>query len=170
MRVSAQTGPLLLATVTDILAPAVRRAARWALRLAVLSLVLLAASCGARPGHVPVYVARGQVLFLGRPTPHAFIALHPLDPKDKDVPHPTAYTDAAGRFDLSTYASGDGAPVGDYAVTIVWWVSAPVKDAQEGDDAPTLNRLPSRYSDAKTTNLRAQIGAGVNELTFQLTR
>jgi hypothetical protein len=86
------------------------------------------------------------------------------------VPHPTAYADAAGRFDLSTYTPRDGAPAGEYAVTIVWWVSAPAKDAQEGDDVIALNRLPSRYSDAKTSNLRAHIGEGPNELTFQLTR
>jgi hypothetical protein len=170
MRVSTLTGPLLLPTVLDILAPANRRLAGWAFWLAVLGLALLTASCGARPGRVPVYAARGQVLFQGRPTPHSFIALHPLDPTHKDVPHPTAYADAAGRFELSTYASGDGAPAGDYAVTIVLWVSAPVKDAQEGDDTPTLNRLPRRYSDAKTTNLRAHISQGANELTFQLTR
>lgn len=170
MRVLPEVNPLLLPTAIDLLAPSLRRLLLPAIWLALLGLALLLAGCGSRPKHVPVHSARGQILFEGQPTPNAFIALHPLDNPDKDVPHPTAYADAEGRFALSTYGANDGAPAGEYAVTVVWWAPASAKNVQEGDDIAALNRLPVRYSDPKSSELRARITEGNNELTLQLTR
>jgi hypothetical protein len=117
-----------------------------------------------------VHSVRGQVLFQGRPTPGAFVAFHPLDPHVKDVPHPTAYADADGRFALGTYGAHDGAPAGEYAVTVVWWAPVQVTKAQEGDGVAPTNRLPARYGDAKKSGLHASVREGNNELTVQLTR
>jgi hypothetical protein len=164
------SGPLLLPTAWDILAPTVRRAIRYSVLLALLGLVLMLASCGPRSGRVPVYPARGQVYFQGKPASHAFVALHSLGRSDPAAPHPTAYTDAEGRFVLSTYASQDGAPEGEYAVTIVWWAPSAVKDRQEGDDDALLNRLPPRYGDPRTSGLGARITHETNELIFRLGR
>jgi hypothetical protein len=118
----------------------------------------------------PVHPVRGQVLFQGRPTPGAFVAFHPLDSQAKDVPHPIAYADADGRFALGTYGPHDGAPAGDYAVTVVWWSPVQLANAQEGDAAAPTNRLPARYGDAKKSGLRANVREGSNDLTVQLTR
>jgi hypothetical protein len=164
------SGPLLLPTAWDILAPTVRRTIRYVLVLALLGLVVMLASCGPRSVRVPVYRAHGQVYFQGKPASHAFVALHPRDHTHAAVPHPTAYTDAEGRFTLSTYAPQDGAPAGEYAVTIVWWAPRAIKDPQEGDDLTLLNRLPPRYGDPKSSGLQARITQDTNELIFRLGR
>ncbi len=164
------SGPLLLPTAWDLLAPTVRRAIRYSVVLALLGLALMLASCGPRTGRVPVYPVHGQVYFQGKPASHAFVALHPRDHSEASVPHPTAYTDADGNFTLSTYASHDGAPAGEYAVTIVWWAAGAVKDPQEGDDVTLLNRLPPRYGDPRTSGLQARITQDKNELNFRLGR
>jgi hypothetical protein len=164
------SNPLLLPTVWDILAPTIPRAIRHIIVLALLGLVLMLVSCGPRSGHVPVYPVRGQVYFQGKPASHAFVALHPCDQTNAAVPHPTAYTDAEGRFALSTYAPQDGAPAGEYVVTIVWWAPDAIKDPQEGDELTQLNRLPPRYGDPKSSGLQARITQETNELIFRLGR
>jgi hypothetical protein len=170
MRASCESAaPLLLPTACDIFLPTLRRIVVSLFWLALLGLAVMVPACG-RSGHVPVCAVRGQVTFQGRPTPNAFIALHPLGNSGKDVPHPTAYADAEGRFSLSTYGSEDGAPVGEYAVTVVWWASPQFKDAQEGDDIAALNRLPARYADPKSSGLHARIAESNDELTLRLAR
>jgi len=169
MCVLPDTGPLLLPTVVDILSPTFRRLGIGACGLALLGLALQIPGC-AGPKRPTVHPVLGQVLFQGRPTPGAFVAFHPLDPQGKDVPHPTAYADADGRFALGTYGRHDGAPAGEYAVTVVWWAPVQSAKAQEGDAVAPTNRLPSRYGDAKKSGLRASVREGNNELTVQLAR
>ena len=168
MRVLPDIGPLLLPTVVDILAPTLRRVGLGC-ALALLGLAVLIPGCSG-PKRPSVHPVRGQVLFQGRPTPGAFVAFHPVEPHSRDVPHPIAYADAEGRFALGTYGSHDGAPAGEYAVTVVWWSPVQLAKAQEGDAAAPTNRLPARYGDAKRSGLRASVREGSNDLTVQLTR
>src|SRR5262249_17394846 len=149
--------------------PAIRRTCVTTCGLALLGSALFVWGC-AGPKRPPVHPVRGQVLFLGRPTPGAFVAFHPLDSQVKDVPHPIAYADADGRFALGTYGAHDGAPAGEYAITVVWWAAVQLANAQEGDAIAPTNRLPARYSDAKTSGLRASVREGNNELSVQLAR
>jgi hypothetical protein len=161
---------LLLPNAWDIIIPTIRRACLSLFSLGLVGGVLLVPACDKHSGHVPVYAVGGQVSYLGRPVPNAFIALHPIDKSNTDVPHPISYADPDGRFSLGTYGAQDGAPAGEYAVTVVWWAAPHLKDAQEGDDTTALNRLPPRYADAKSSGLRVHITEGSNELTLRLTR
>ena len=85
------------------------------------------------------------------------VPLYPLRHK------PGGTSDAQGEFVLTTYTQDDGAPAGEYAVTVVWrrpWTDAAGK--------PGPNLLPERYSKPDTSELRVRVKEGVNELTLEL--
>lgn len=132
-----------------------------ALVLAACCCVL--AGCG-RSDRAPVYPVRGKVLFDGKPTPHALVVLHPVGPAPKDAPRPYAQVAADGTFEVSTYAPRDGAPPGDYAVTVQWLLTSARKNSRDGEDAPPTNRLPVRYATAERSGLRVRVQEGENQL------
>lgn len=127
-------------------------------------LASLLVGCGGNDGRRPVHPAKGQLTYHGRPTPFAQVTLHPLNPADKDAPHPTAKVNDDGTFILTTYAGHDGAPEGEYGVSVQWWLTSARKGAREGDDAPPTNRLPPRYGRPETSGLRVRIQPGDNQL------
>ena len=137
---------------------------------AILMAALLCTSCG--DGRKPVYPARGQVFFEGKPTPGALVIFHPLNDPDPNAMHPLARVEADGSFALTTYQGKDGAPAGEYTVTVSW-----VRDVDrqnltaEEQKKEEPNLLPDRYSNSETSGLRAEIKKGPNELPpFQLKR
>jgi hypothetical protein len=83
---------------------------------------------------------------------------------------PAGVADENGDFVLESYASKDGAPAGDYKVTIVWPApqTGPVKRKKKQDDPTAKNwrrdRLGEKYADAETSPLTAHITEGKNEL------
>lgn len=120
--------------------------------------VVLATSCGKK--EPPVFEVRGQVLYEGKPVPHAFIVLHPLEESPVRAVRPSASTDKEGWFVLSSYHAEDGAPVGDYAVTVEWRKTTTI----DGDaSALSPNLLPAKYSKPATSGLRISVQPGNNE-------
>jgi hypothetical protein len=99
------------------------------------------------------------VLVNDRPAARAHVILHPLDDPDPHAMRPHGDVGPDGRFQLTTYQSNDGAPAGQYAVTVVWPTPARSPDDEEGAD-----RLRGRYSDPKRTTLKVQVEAQSNEL------
>jgi hypothetical protein len=135
--------------------------------LAALSAALLCAACNksARPRPFPVH---GQVLFQGKPTPNAVVVFHPLDNAAAKQERPVGRVNEDGSFRLTTYGENDGAPEGDYAVTVEWRRAA---RAPNGEFEPGPNVLPVRYSKPATSTLRVRVTPAENELTpFQLKR
>jgi hypothetical protein len=113
--------------------------------------------CSSRPAldadRKPVHSVKGKVLVAGKPAAGAFVLFVPLnEPSGSPVPRPRAETGEDGSFELFTYDEKDGAPVGDYKVTIRW------PGSEESD------RLQGRYADAAATKLRAKVTEGANEL------
>ncbi len=128
--------------------------------LLVLGSLLLAGAfgCGSSgPSRVPVAPAKGQISYAGKPIPNALVIFHPVK-GDKDAPKPRAKVEADGSFVVETYDSKDGAPVGDYAVTVEWWLTS-----GKGDEPPT-NRLPGRYAKAESSGVTVTIRDGENEI------
>lgn len=69
-------------------------------------------------------------------------------------------TEEDGTFSLTSYEPGDGAPIGDYIVTVVWREEIP-----EGKSLDTFNpkdRLNGRYAspDKSTLNISVPEGGG----------
>jgi hypothetical protein len=125
--------------------------------LACLAAITAVAGCG--PARKAVYPVQGELrLGDGRPAAHAQITLHPVAAARDDV-HPTGEVDDQGRFTLTTYAAGDGAPAGEYRIAIVWYL------ATGRDDETPQNYLPAAYARAESTPLPAvTIVKGPNHL------
>jgi hypothetical protein len=108
---------------------------------------------------------RGKVYFEGSPAPNALVTFYLMNPADKKLTRTAdGMVEADGSFLLSTYAANDGVPVGEYAVSVVWW--DPLVD-ENGKPGPNL--LPAHYATPEASGLRAQIKPGVrNEIMLSL--
>jgi hypothetical protein len=136
-----------------------------ALRPCICLILLLAAGgcerqAGPRDTRLALYPVRGRVSVDGYPAEGAFVVFHPEhDPADPDHPRPHATVRAGGSFVLGTYEEGDGAPAGNYVVTVVW-----AAGPRDGD------RLAGRYSSPAHPQLRTVVLKGPNDLPEFLLR
>ncbi|WP_149108544.1 hypothetical protein [Limnoglobus roseus] len=125
---------------------------RFLLLPALFSLSCLP-GCGPTPtSNVPTaacYPARGQLTVAGKPAVGATIILVPANATDA---RPRATVGPEGKFTLSTFATNDGAPAGEYGL-IVFWKGAEVDD-----------QLNGRYSTPEKTNQKVTIADGKPEL------
>lgn len=89
-------------------------------------------------------------------------------------------TDASGRFELTTLASGDGVMPGKYQVSISKTETEGTMSEEESQayteehgERPTVTTnelLPEKYKSAATSGLTAEVTeSGKNEFTFELT-
>jgi hypothetical protein len=92
----------------------------------------------------------------GRPPSHALVGFHPVGDAGPNAVHPVGEVDEQGRFTLTSYRAGDGAPEGEYRVTVAWFLAS----GRPGDDGPPANYLPDRYARVDATPLRAVVGKG----------
>lgn len=104
---------------------------------------------------------RGQVRQAGKPLAEAIVTLHPRDAPAEHSQKPIGYSDANGQFALSTYAASDGAPAGQYAITIELRAPRTVGEEVIRDGR---NLLPARYANPSTSQLSATVTEGENEL------
>jgi hypothetical protein len=128
------------------------------LPLAVALVTLMLGGCGKRNG---AYPAEGQVLLNGQPLAGAQVVLYPRGQSDAKVVPPRAQTGVDGRFRLSTLGKSDGAPAGEYAVTVIRY---PMQKQGDGGWTSGPNDLPKKYASPETTDLRVQIGEGKGPL------
>jgi len=90
------------------------------------------------------------------------VAFHPLAGSASTQLLPVATSSQDGSFLLTTYTIGDGAPTGEYAVTIVWPESLTGRRMHLWRDR---DRLGGRYADPAQTPLRIAVHPGKNEFT-----
>lgn len=133
--------------------------------LMIVSLCLaILSGCGDDPQSVHEVVGH---LFVGdQPAENASIAFHPVDPSLSRA-CPVGITAADGSFRLTTYKRGDGAPAGEYIVTVIWPdETKPVDEC----DCPSLedhDRLRGVYADRNSSPIRATIAPGRNDVPVQ---
>ncbi|MBN1911736.1 MAG: hypothetical protein JW818_18490 [Pirellulales bacterium] len=133
-----------------------QRPARGLLVL-VVPLIVVAGSCG-HSDRVTVHLVEGSAFCQSKPVTGALVVFHPLDPSEKlQKLRPAGKVDAEGRFVLSTYGPKDGAPEGEYRVTIVW-----ASAAVEGKPGP--DRFGGRYASPQKSPLTATVTAGKNTI------
>jgi hypothetical protein len=142
----------------------------------ILLFVLVALSgCGGtgKPATLP---ATGKVTFKKtKPAAGALVVFHPVNPDmEKTIGgKPTArQVKEDGTFTLTTYEDGDGAPEGDYGVTIVW--EAKPKEGKfslGGEGAPVGRSLISeaKYGNPQKPFFKVSVKKGEkNEFEFDL--
>jgi hypothetical protein len=125
--------------------------------LAGLFFCLCLLSCGKQYGDHPPYPISGVVLVNGQPAKGARVVFHHLGDWGEKSIVPQAVTGEDGRFVLSTYGVGDGAPAGEYQVVVEW--PAYRRGRNVGPD-----RMMGKFAKPKTSGLRVQIKKGNNEL------
>jgi hypothetical protein len=116
---------------------------------------------GCTPGGPIFYPVRGRVAVDGKPLGEALVVLHPLAGSAASSQRPVALTDSGGHFSLTTIRSGDGAPPGEYAITVELRAARMVGEELVRDGR---NLLPLRYGRPDQSGLKCQVFAGDNEL------
>ena len=106
-------------------------------------------------------------MVLDRPAANAHVVFHPLDKTGTGGRTPVGITGADGTFRMTTHASDDGAPAGEYAITVLWINDAIPFDACA--DPATHDRLCGLYLDPATSRLRATVRPERNEITLHAT-
>ena len=132
------------------------RRSRYTSRLFTPCVLLAVAACSAKPpDHSPVYPVRGELLVGGKPAVGAVVSLHPVGNAAPDAVKPQATVEADGTFRPNSYELRDGAPAGDYALTVYW----PGGKGPVGPD-----RLKGRYGNPARPVMRVTVKAGDNVL------
>jgi hypothetical protein len=127
--------------------------------LATLATVV-AAGCGqAAPERAKVFKTAGKITFHGQPPAGALVVLHPKGAAP-DAPRPIAHVQADGSFAATTFDTADGAPAGQYVVTVQWQKLVNIG----GEWQPGPNLLPSRYASPATSHVIVHVAEGQNEL------
>lgn len=117
-----------------------------------------AVGCGpnsdGRPARQPT---SGRVTYNGKPASGALVMLWPMpvNKTDWQAVKPQGVAGDDGTFHLISYEPGDGAPAGEYAITVRW--SGP--NAPPGPDL-----LGDRYSDPLKPLRKVTIHEGKNEI------
>jgi len=139
-----------------------------------LSLVLLEAATllltGCREySQRELFPVDGVLTVNQEPAVHANVAFHPLD-RGASALCPVGRTDAQGRFRLTTLSNFDGAPAGEYAVTIVWLDESSLIDDCNCSDPLKHDRLKGFYAKADQTEFQVTVNRSANSFRFDAWR
>jgi hypothetical protein len=130
---------------------------------AVLGASVLAASlagCTGGDGRVPVYPVSGKVTVAGAVPEGALIVFYPAEGVVQPEHRPSAKVERDGRFRLTTYDAGDGAPAGDYTAVIQW-----NKIVKKGNDyVAGPNVVPPAYASRERSRWKVRVASAPNDL------
>lgn len=143
---------------------------RWGLRFQVLFAVMsVAAAIGCSKSRdsnqLPVFPVVGHLSVNGQTPSGAFVVLHPKagtgTAPNGDVVHPRAVVKPDGSFAIGTYGADDGAPSGEYSLTVEWR-----KIVRSADGSPVLgpNVVPVKYARPQSSPVSIKIAEKSNEL------
>lgn len=114
-------------------------------RRGLTAIVVIAVLCGngcSRTDRIPVHPLSGQVLLNGRPLPNATVFLFPQGGSGSGL-RPVGHTRAVGTFEVTPYETEDGAPAGDYRVTVTWAVGKPTDKPEAAADETVMVQSPA---------------------------
>jgi hypothetical protein len=116
---------------------------------------VLLPSCSKGGAKKAVYPVHGRVVdSANQPAVGALLIFHPVEPDPNDLNKPRAYVEADGSFALTTHTKGDGAPEGEYLVSIEWM---PPRSNPFAGKEQSVDRLQGRYRDPNTSGLRFRV-------------
>ncbi len=118
--------------------------------------------CGP-PSH-GVYPVEGTLLVDDQPAVRASMAFHSTNPAI--VVCPVGVTDADGTYKLTTFAANDGAPAGEYVVTLLWPDETVPIDECERPGVTENDRFGRRYANPRTSPLRVTVRPETNPIVL----
>lgn len=116
----------------------------------------------------------GAVFFQNAPAEGAVVTLHPVSGSAVEAGiYPNGLVDEAGTFQLTTYRQGDGAPAGEYRVTIVWPDESyqprnPIEREEMAMGGQRPDKLRGKYRVPEKSSFKASIPSG--ESAFEMPR
>ncbi|WP_166827788.1 hypothetical protein [Thalassoroseus pseudoceratinae] len=119
---------------------------------------LLLSGCSSKPSYqeADVYPVSGSVSVNGKPAAGVIVVFHPqTDTGMTKGNKPYTTTGEDGTFQVTTYVTGDGAPAGEYIVTLIWPVNP---------RGPSPDRLKGRYAKPEQSEIKVTIQEGENNL------
>ena len=133
------------------------RHVRWF--MCVGALMAFGVGCGKKER--TVFPVTGQVVMGNDKKPAAGVMVF-FNPDYKleagELCRPVGTVDQNGKFSLMTRRTNDGAPAGDYVITLTW--PQETKSVFEGDGGG--DKLKGEYSDVKKSKLHFKVQAGPN--------
>lgn len=129
-------------------------------RLAICAALITLLGCS-KPAGPRCYPVRGTVTQDGKPVAEVMVVLHPLLPQTEPFPLPLGHTDEQGNFHLQTLRPGDGAPAGEYAITLELRA---LRRSGEEMTRDGKNLLPARYATPQSTPLHFRVIEGENKV------
>jgi len=110
----------------------------------------------------PTHPVEGTLKLDGEPVAGATVVFSSFNAETKKYTSVCdGRTDDLGRFKVTTYGKFDGAPVGDYTVTVS-------KRQPTDDGTPAKNLLPVKYATADASGIKVTIKDGTNDVSLQL--
>jgi hypothetical protein len=122
-------------------------------------LLLAAVGCGKSTDTRPVRnTTHGTLTYNGAPLKGAVVTLwpYPLDQIGWKTVKPAARVDADGTYHVNTYEMNDGAPIGEYAVCVMYF--------GDNEDNPRPDFFQGKYSQPGREVMKVTIKEGDNEL------
>jgi hypothetical protein len=99
-----------------------------------------------------------------QPAVGATVIFNPKTQADEKYPiFPKGTVKEDGTFQLTTYAEGDGAPEGEYGITVIWQTGKSFGGEGGGPD-----KLGNRYGDNKNPRMTATVKAGGEPFKFEV--
>lgn len=120
---------------------------------------LCLAGCGGQD-RAATYPVSGSLFVDGRPAAGARLIFHPAQATPAVIP--TARVKDDGSYQATSYDSFDGAPPGEYRVTVTWPAPKPAGAAIDEPDGP--DRLKGRYAKVNGSPWKITVKAETNEL------
>ncbi len=123
--------------------------------VAGLALLGTAAGCG---GKKAVFHVHGKVLDgKNKPAKGTVLFFNPADGDVADNVKPVATVGEDGEYELTTYAAGDGAPAGDYVITMIRPAAKRSPLDHEGGDL-----LKGQYASPATSKITFTVEKGAD--------
>ena len=134
-----------------------RNRSRQILLVMIACCIATIVGCGKEETRLPTYKVTGKVVKKGVGVPNATVIFHAKIPP-KGFIKPRAISNAHGEFTLTTYVLGDGAPEGEYEITLEQWLN-------DNPQVGATNRLPKKLGSPSASGLKASVAATQNTLS-----
>jgi len=121
-------------------------------RLGFLLIAIVAVACDG-PKRKPAFPTQGKLLIGNQPVANVTLFFQPVGTTDAEPTRAYATTSLDGTFSLTTYEANDGAPEGDYVVTLLYEpVDSPLSRAK--GKPPKIDK---KYTAIETSPLKVKI-------------